>query len=602
VVKTKPVHGLGFVLKDKKILLFYRYFSGRRAEFQLKSSGDGFTFEPEESLLRITDKNGQQEKAAHCLDFRLSLLNRRSYFLTYKLKSRNKTNLFGAISKDLINWRKLGQISSLSQTGMLVPNFKYQGKHILYFGEKEIKIACSPDLKSWKTIRKAVLRKEFIKIGDLSVSSRGILLAYFGKKNDQFYIKLALFDKKNPAKLLWISQKPVWEQPKEWGLGKVIPLGIVNLGESLISYWEAVDEGIYAIKHTLSRLKEESKAGLFLPFLQKFRQNPILGPIKKHFWESQAVFNPAAVFLGGKIHLIYRAVGDKAISVFGYAASKDGSHIEDRLREPVYVPREPFELNPYAPEVVFLQYLSGGGCGGCEDPRITRIDGRLYLTYTAWNGYQSPRVAITSINEDDFLNHRWNWQKPVLISPPNQTNKNWVIFPEKIKGKYAILHSLSPQIMVNYFDNLDFDGQKFIYSYWSCKPRVNHWDTIVRGVGPPPIKTKDGWLIIYHAATQDCGYKMGAMILDSAQPQKILYRSRAPILGPSSWYENEGLKPRIIYGCGAVVVDDELLVYYGGADTVSCVAKASLNKFLDDLKYSGLPRLEPVKVVGLNSN
>lgn len=328
--------------------------------------------------------------------------------------------------------------------------------------------------------------------------------------------------------------------------------------------------------------------------LERFEENPIIEPILKHAWESQYTFNTAAVYEGGRIHLVYRAVGDGGISVLGYAVSRDGIHIDERLDKPCYVPQEPFESPGEKSPVTPYNFMSGGGFGGCEDPRITRIDGRFYMTYTAFNGI--PRAALTSIKVDDFLSKRWNWRKPVLISAPYEIHKNWVIFPEKINGKYAILHSISPDILVDYFDNLEFDGKTYIKSYYNSEGRRGYWDSKVRGVGPPPIKTKDGWLILYHAIDDlDPGrYKMGAMILDYNDPTKVLYRSDQPILEPEERYENEGFKAGVVYSCGAVVIEGELFVYYGGADTVICVATANLNEFLEGLKVSQLIKLEPV--------
>ena len=115
-----------------------------------------------------------------------------------------------------------------------------------------------------------------------------------------------------------------------------------------------------------------------------------------------------------------------------------------------------------------------------------------------------------------------------------------------------------------------------------------------RGVGPAPIRTKEGWLVIYHAMdhTNPDRYRMGALILDSNDPTKILHRSDEPILEPEEQYENNGYKWGVIYSCGAVVKDGNLFVYYGGADMVTCVAVANLDAFLKELvKKGGAPKL-----------
>jgi len=337
--------------------------------------------------------------------------------------------------------------------------------------------------------------------------------------------------------------------------------------------------------------------------LERFHGNPILEPELKHWWESKATFNPGALYEAGKVHLVYRAIGDSDVSVLGYASSVDGFHIDERLDKPIYVPREPFEgaglKYPAAthPEIVYLSaedeveeevsYVSGGGgWGGCEDPRLTKIDDRVFMTYVAFDGYSPPRVALTSIHVNDFLTKSWQWQKPVLISPPGVVDKNACILPEKINSKYVIFHRIFPNILIDFVDDLDFDGKtRFLKGEFRIRPRLSYWDSRKIGAGAPPIKTKDGWLLIYHAiGERDPGrYKIGAMLLDLKDPTRVLARSKEPILEPEVWYENEGWKSGVIYPCGAVVMGDRLLVYYGGADRVACVASARLDELLNHL-------------------
>ncbi|OHA07515.1 MAG: hypothetical protein A2934_03635 [Candidatus Sungbacteria bacterium RIFCSPLOWO2_01_FULL_47_10] len=361
---------------------------------------------------------------------------------------------------------------------------------------------------------------------------------------------------------------------------------------------------------SLRQLFKKKTEAVHGPLLRKFVGNPILQPNPSREWESRATFNPAALYLGGKTHLLYRAIGDSDVSVFGYASSTDGVHIDEQLDEPAYVPREPFEgVRKEADQPVssggqkpYVVYSSGGGTsGGCEDPRLTRIDDQIYMLYVAFDGWSPPRVALTSILVDDFLAHRWNWKKPVLISPPGQIHKNWVLFPEKIDGKFAILHSICPEVSVSYFDSLDFDGSTHIQSAYSGKGRQTCWDNWMRGVGAPPIRTREGWLVLYHAMdVNDPGkYKLGAMILDVNDPSKIIYRSNEPILEPQEWYENEGWKWGVIYTCGAAVIKGRLFVYYGAADAVIAVATAELDQFVAELKRTGTPKLLPSARISL---
>ena len=219
---------------------------------------------------------------------------------------------------------------------------------------------------------------------------------------------------------------------------------------------------------------------------------------------------------------------------------------------------------------------------------MTHIDNRVYLTYVAYNGYSHPRVALSSIGIDDFLHKNWNWKKPVLISPPNIVDKNACLLPEKINGKYVIFHRIFPDILIDFVDNLDFDGQtRWLEGHFKIAVKSSSWDNLKVAAGPPPIKTKEGWLFIYHAIDEkdDLRYKIGAMLLDIKEPTRVLARTTRPILEPLADYENNGLKYGVVYPCGAVVLNDRLFVYYGGADMVTCVATAKISEFLARLSY-----------------
>ena len=171
-----------------------------------------------------------------------------------------------------------------------------------------------------------------------------------------------------------------------------------------------------------------------------------------------------------------------------------------------------------------------------------------------------------------------------------------MIFPEKINGKFVVIHRVFPDVLIDFVDDLTFDN-KFLTGQHKIPPRYDAWDSRKLGAGAPPIKTKDGWLLIYQAVDdRDPGkYKIGAMLLDLNDPSKVLYRANNPILEPTEWYENEGFKAGVTYPCGAVIMNDKLMVYYGGADTVMCVASAPLDKFLAELKHSS-----PVKKAAHN--
>lgn len=332
--------------------------------------------------------------------------------------------------------------------------------------------------------------------------------------------------------------------------------------------------------------------------LERFIGNPIIHPARGTYWESKATFNPTAFEHDGKVHIIYRAIGVGDISTLGYASSNDGLSFGDRNFKPIFVHKN---ISLTKGEPVF--YESGGGWnGGAEDPRITKIDDMLYMTYTAFDGWGSVRIGLTSISLEDFLNKKWNWREPVMISPPGMPAKNGCLLPEKINGKYVIFSRLHlgpnvPQnITIDFVDDLSFKG-KWLKGEYQINPREGYWDSIKVGVGAPPIKTKYGWLFIYQGVGyQDPSkYKIGAMLLDLKDPTKVLYRSKEPILEPDMFYENEGYKSGVVYSCGAVIKDGTLFVYYGGADMVTCVATADLNLFLKELKETGIVKLKKGK-------
>ncbi len=309
-------------------------------------------------------------------------------------------------------------------------------------------------------------------------------------------------------------------------------------------------------------------------------KNPIMSPDNSVDWRSWQTFNPAAVLLDDRVHLLYRAIGADGVSRFGYASSPDGFQIDDCPEKPAY--REMSGDVRYA----VYSMRSGGSFVGCEDPRLVHMEDEdtIYLTYTSCS--DGLRMAISSISTDDFRAKRWHmWKRPRFMSPPGEVHKNWVLFPEKIQGKYAICHSLSP-LSIEYLDNLDFADGAYIQSVYTPGEPSERWDSYTRGVGPPPIKTDSGWLLFYHAMNHGnmSHYKIGAMLLDIEDPTKVLHRSDKPVIRPEDMCEIEGYKNGVVYASGAVVKDDRLLLYYGGADSFVCVAYANLSTFLSELE------------------
>ena len=200
--------------------------------------------------------------------------------------------------------------------------------------------------------------------------------------------------------------------------------------------------------------------------------------------------NPAAAIIGGRTHLVYRAIGVDGVSRLGYASSPNGITFDKRLPYPVYVAQEPRNLPGHAKRYSPVLYPSGGSWGGCEDPRMVVIEGRVYITFNMFDGWDYIRVASISIAEEDFLSGQfWKWDGPHILSEPKQIHKNWVLFPEKIRGKYAILHSIVPKVDIAYRDSIEDIGmtEPYITSWVGARDdlpaRENSWDSFIRGAG-----------------------------------------------------------------------------------------------------------------------
>jgi predicted GH43/DUF377 family glycosyl hydrolase len=303
------------------------------------------------------------------------------------------------------------------------------------------------------------------------------------------------------------------------------------------------------------------------------KSNPILAPTTL-WWESEAVLNPAAVEdKEGNIHLIYRAFGRDGISRFGYARTRNGEHIDYRGKEPIF---ESDENNEYEEK-------------GVEDPRLSCIDGNYYMTYTAASKYAPGEPPPAWMKNDD---KPWRVRVSLAVTSDFKTftrhgvilsemdNKDAVLFPERINGKFAILHRLPPDIWIAYSDDL---------RSWRGHEKVTHtrpgeWDERRIGTGAPPLRTSVGWLVSYHGSDHHNIYRAGFLLLDLKDPSIVLGRSSFPVLEPEEKYEKEGVVPRVVFPEGLILRGDELLLYYGGADKVVGMARGSLKKVLESLK------------------
>ncbi len=413
-------------------------------------------------------------------------------------------------------------------------------------------------------------------------TDKGWLVVYshiqdYGGLNTVFGIEAVLLDLENPRRIVGRTRGP-FMVPDEYyeKTGQVsnvvFPSGALLRGDKLEIYYGAADTHCAVASLYLDNLIDnmlDSKKSHF----KRFSGNPIISPRPGFAWEAGGTLNPAAINLNGKTHIIYRAASPKNVSVLGYAVSSDGFNIDERLNEPVYLPRADFESKPGTDSNF-----------GCEDPRIVVIGDKLYMTYTGYNCV-TPRVAVTYIAIDDFLNRRWNmWSVPSAITPPNIPDKDAVILPEAINGKYMIIHRVGESICADFLSSLDFSKEQINKCIEIINPRPGMWDSVKVGIAGPPIKTDLGWLSLYHGISKNKKYRVGALLLDLNDPTIVKARTAVPVFEPEEIYEKNGLVPNVVFPCSFVVRDKTAFIYYGAADSVVGVATVGVDELLNMLR------------------
>jgi predicted GH43/DUF377 family glycosyl hydrolase len=302
--------------------------------------------------------------------------------------------------------------------------------------------------------------------------------------------------------------------------------------------------------------------------LDRVSTEPILLPKPENQWEAAAVFNCAAIADNGFVHLVYRATDvtsngqeGKYINSLGYAVSEDGIHF-NRLENPILVNDVPQELR------------------GPEDPRIVKIGDIFHMMYTGFGGRFDGDYRIchaTSRNLIDWTRHG------VMLDEPN---KDAALLPEKIRGQYIMFHRRPPDIWLCTSEDLkSWSDHRIVMQARSG----SEWESEKIGIAGPPIKTKFGWLLIYHGVSAEKRYSLGVALLDLENPAEVVARQTKPILEPELEWEVQGYVPNVVFSCGQVLLGEDIYVYYGGADTCIGVAKMPYEgvKNLLELSKSG---------------
>lgn len=321
-------------------------------------------------------------------------------------------------------------------------------------------------------------------------------------------------------------------------------------------------------------------------------------------FENEGVLNPATICEGENIHLFYRAVSKGNYSSIGYCRMKDPLTIEERQDTPVLFPQFDYEVS------------------GIEDPRITKIEGLYYLTYTAYDGvnalgalatsmdlhkFQKRGLIVPQITYDEFkhlatvkgsINEKYSRynNRNLLNAESNKKvlvwDKNVVFFPRRINEKLYFMHRIKPDIQIVAINELE----ELTTSFWEnylihfndhivLSPLHKHEVSYIGG-GCPPIETAEGWLLIYHGVhdtTKGYVYTACAALLDKENPAKEIARLPYPLFKPEEEWELNGEVNNVCFPSGTVLVGDTLYIYYGAADErVACVS-LSLSELISEL-------------------
>ncbi|WP_396184986.1 pesticidal protein Cry7Aa [Flavobacterium sp.] len=331
----------------------------------------------------------------------------------------------------------------------------------------------------------------------------------------------------------------------------------------------------------------------------------ILSPTEREF-ENNGVLNPGIYQEGNTVHILYRAVHDGNYSTIGYAKTDGPLKIVERKEKPIITRDFDYEKH------------------GVEDARIVKIEDTFYITYTAYDGVNAMGAVATSKDLIHFEKHgiitpKINYEEyeRLILCCDSKLNpkyhhyyklfaqigivgdelrllrdKDVVLFPKKINGKFAMLHRIWPGIQVVYFD----DWKDLTKSFWEdyiknltdyivIDPKGTHEASYI-GAGCPPIETEFGWLMIYHGVQETATgtiYHANAALLQLDKPENEISRI-LPLFSPTKHWEIEGEVNDVVFPTGHSIFGDDLYIYYGAADKNIAVAKMSINELLRELR------------------
>lgn len=333
--------------------------------------------------------------------------------------------------------------------------------------------------------------------------------------------------------------------------------------------------------------------------LKKFENNPIISPSESNNWESMVTCNPGVYYDNGTFYMLYRAAGNDTEHVIrlGLAVSKDGFYFERVSDKPVFSPSE-----------------DGPDSGCVEDPRIVKFDYEYYITYAYrpyapgqyWN-FEHDEIFLPECGKDAPIAIKKNMGNTGLavttdfkkfrrlgrLTSSVLDDRDVILFPEKINGKYVMLHRPKQYTGAEYGVEFPSIWIKFSEDLLNWENKESHlllpgvkgtWEEKVGG-STPPLRTNKGWLMLYHGVEHGgLGYyRVGAMLLDIENPLKIIAKTPHCILEPEFEYEIDGYYKGCVFPTGNVIIDNTLYVYYGGADKHVCVATCKISELIDYL-------------------
>lgn len=326
-------------------------------------------------------------------------------------------------------------------------------------------------------------------------------------------------------------------------------------------------------------------------------------------FENEGVLNPAAIDDGEYTHLFYRAVRKGNYSSIGYCKLKGPLLVQERRGSPILFPEFAYESH------------------GIEAPRIVKIDELYYLSYTAYDGTNALGALATSTNLIHFekkgivvpqigyaafcelvkpvceVNEKYlRYNENGRLTEKNGVkvlmwDKNVVFFPGRINGKIYFIHRIKPDIQIVSVNELSELTPEFWNNYFRhfnehilMTAKYAHEVSYIGG-GCPPIKTDEGWLLIYHGVHDTIDgfvYSACAALLDPEDPTKEIARLPYPLFQPDQRWELKGEVNNVCFPTGAVVHDDTLYIYYGAADEQIACASVSLKKLISELLINRL--------------